>query len=140
MQVSDGGDGKVTYNEENKQDKQEQQQEQSYENDKRYTNHLLKPEMLQELLQKDGSLGDDQLGALVRRLRVILSCVVHPVDLDNKNVQTLIETEGCLAKFVELLNRNDQWELQVCVTISNSYHDEDRENWLNLLDFTHIHV
>lgn len=71
--------------------------------------------MLQKLLEKDGSLDDDQLVALVKRLRVVLSCVIHPVELDNKNVQTLIETEGCVAKLVELLNRDDQWELQVCV-------------------------
>lgn len=74
--------------------------------------------MIQELLQHDDSKGDDLLVGMVNKFQEMLCCEIHQAspDCDTKNVQTILQAEGCLAKFAELLKRNDQWVLQVCMT------------------------
>lgn len=75
--------------------------------------------MIQELLQHDDGKVDDKLVGLVKNFREMLCCDIHRAspECDTNNVHTLLEAEGCVDKFVELLNCNDQWVVQVCMII-----------------------
>lgn len=83
----------------------------------KYTEHCVTQEMIQELLHHDKV--DDKLVTLVKNFREMLCCDIHPAspDCNTKNVHTLLQAEGCVAKLVELLKCSSQWVVQVCMTL-----------------------
>ncbi|KAK4328411.1 hypothetical protein Pmani_001159 [Petrolisthes manimaculis] len=102
-QVSNGGDGTVNCTKEN-----------TPSLVCKFTDHCVTPDMIQELLQNDDGKGSNALVDVVTKFREVLFCFLHPSTpvSDKKNVQTILKAEGCVAKFVELLNCNDEWILQ----------------------------
>lgn len=72
-------------------------------------------------MEHEGGRGDDELLKVVTKIRVMFYNDSNPDSdaCDTKNVQTILKTEGCVGKFVELLERNDELDLQVCVTINS---------------------
>lgn len=77
--------------------------------------------LIQELMQHDGSKGDDELLKVVTKIREMFDNDSNPdsEDCDTKNAQTILKTEGCVAKLVELLDLNDQLDMQVCMKRSS---------------------
>ncbi|KAK3891684.1 hypothetical protein Pcinc_004435 [Petrolisthes cinctipes] len=102
-QVCNGGDGTVNCTKEN-----------TPSLVCKFTDHCVTPEMIQELLQHDDGKGSKDLVGVVTKFREALCCSLHPATpvCDTNNVHTIIQAEGCVAKFVELLNCNDEWILQ----------------------------